>query len=173
LLQTLGEYALRCDFTGDTYFGIVRGTAELALCVVMTRAMTMTYGRLGIRNTAPEVELDVMGDVIVRGCTRLYSSSSYTCETYFPYAGDERNYIRGDTIICDTGGFVGINQTAPIFELDINGTMKADEIRLGYNNSAISYFRVGSFSVGTNGTSKKTISVSPLRPIHLLMLIIS
>ena len=108
----------------------------------------------------PEAELDVMGDVIVRGNARFRSSSSYSGETYFPYGPDERNYIRGTTVLCDTGGYVGINNATPIFECDIIGTLKANEIRLGYNNSAITYFRVGSISVGTNGSSKKTNTVN-------------
>jgi hypothetical protein len=152
-------YALRCDDTGDTYLNC-KGNHRIRFMCSNDEVVTMTNGKVGIQFDAPEAQLDVNGDVIVRGCTRLYSSSSYTGETYFPYAGDERNYIRGDTIMADTGGFVGINQSTPIFELDINGTMKANEIRLGYNNSAITYFRVGSVNVGTNGSSKKTTSIS-------------
>jgi hypothetical protein len=151
-------YALRCDNTGDTTVNCKSGS-RLRLMCSNDEVVTMTSGKIGIQNDDPQAELDVMGDVIVRGNSRFRSSSSYIGETHFPYSGDDRNYIRGDTVICDTGGYVGINNTTPIFELDINGTMKANEIRLGYNNNAITYFRTGSFSVGINGSSKKTTTI--------------
>jgi hypothetical protein len=152
------SYALRCDYTGDTFLNCKSGNRIHFMCS-NDEVMTMVNGNVGIQNDAPEAELDVMGDVIVRGSARFRSSSSYIGDTWFPYGGDDRNYIRGDLIIADTGGFVGINQNTPIYELDINGTMKANEIRLGYNNNAITYFRTGSFSVGTSASSKKTITI--------------
>jgi hypothetical protein len=158
-MRPFGSYALRCDNTGDTSLNC-KANQRIRFMCSNDEIMTMVSGNVGIQTDAPAAELDVNGDVIVRASTTLYSSPSYSGSTHFPYAGDEKNYIRGDTIMCDTGGFVGINNTTPIFELEIIGTMTANEIRLGYNNSAITYFRVGSVNVGTNGSSKKTTSTS-------------
>jgi hypothetical protein len=127
--------------------------------------------KVGINMSNPEMELDVNGDISGRD---IYSSNIYNADgiecygelycgayttlkgatsngggsTHLPYT-DERNYIRGTTIIADGGGHVMIgNTTTDGSKLYVNGV-----------GSFVSGLRVGN-SVGTIFNSMRVIPVT-------------
>jgi hypothetical protein len=57
--------------------------------------------------------------------------------THLPFVGDQKNYIRGTTIIADNGGKVGIGGiTSPAYELDVNGTTHTSKLIVGDDASS-------------------------------------
>ena len=111
----------------------------------------------------PTNTLDVIGNAQITQELTLKRGTGAAALTFthLPYVGDGKNYIRGTTIIADNGGKVGIGGvTSPAYELDVFGTTKTTNLMIGQSNTAITYLWVGNVSIGTNGTSKKTVTVS-------------
>ncbi len=93
-------------------------------------------GNVGIGTSNPGAKLDVAtGEVRIPGGT---NPPNYP--THFNYFGDGRNYIRGETILADTGGNVGIGTATPAFPLTIR--------------TSASIFTSGYGWVHTNGTQQ-------------------
>ncbi len=71
--------------------------------------------RVGIGTTNPGAKFEVAGgEVRFPGGT-----NPVNYQTHFNFIGDGRNYIRGETILADTGGNVGIGTGAPTSKLEI------------------------------------------------------
>lgn len=73
-------------------------------------------GNVGLGTSTPAARLEVSS-----GEVRLPHGSPGGGYTHFNYVGDNRNYIRGTTIIADLGGSVGIGTSSPAANLDIAG----------------------------------------------------
>jgi hypothetical protein len=77
---------------------------------------------------------------------------------------DGKNYIRGDTVLVDTGGNVGVGTTSPSFKLDVAGTTNTQKFRMG--NNTFNLFSVASFEVGSSGSKTKNLEVSGSFPTN-------
>lgn len=105
---------------------IIRGQDDHKLAVFETDngnssrkvALVPDGGRVGIGTTNPQSKLEVTGSgaTFPRG-----SASPDGYFTHFPWTGDGRNYIRGDTVIADRGGMVGIGTNNPQSKLEVIG----------------------------------------------------
>jgi hypothetical protein len=80
------------------------------------RLIITNAGDIGIGTTNPAAKLEVSG-----GEVRLPPGAGAAGATHFNFAGDGKNYIRGTTILADTGGSVGIGTTSPSSKLHVNG----------------------------------------------------
>lgn len=78
-----------------------------------------TNGNVGIGTENPTVKF-----VVASGEIRFPSEG--TNITHFNYASNNWNYIRGTTILADSGGKVGIGTQNPIEKLDVAGNVRAD-----------------------------------------------
>ncbi len=90
------------------------------------RMVIMDDGKVGINNSTPAYNLDITGNAAIRG-------TSYF--NHFNYGTNQDTYIRGgkngsNVIISDveTGGKVGIGRYPTLYKLEVNGTMKANEV---------------------------------------------
>ncbi|GGD44012.1 hypothetical protein GCM10011514_04910 [Emticicia aquatilis] len=90
------------------------------------RMVIMDDGKVGINNSTPAYNLDITGNAAIRG-------TSYF--NHFNYGANQDTYIRGgkngsNVIISDVeaGGKVGIGRYPTLYKLEVNGTMKANEV---------------------------------------------
>jgi hypothetical protein len=78
--------------------------------------------------------------------------------THFPFSGDNRNYIRGTTIICDsTGANVGIGTSSPSYKLDCAGTGNFSKLRL--NSTTLNHVQVYTVSIGSSSNRKSQFTI--------------
>lgn len=133
-----------------------------ALCNLGTDAFNKAvYGSNVANWTSNALLTPTLSNVIVTGGLILPRGADGAAGTYtyLPYAGDGKSYIRGEVILADNGGKVGIGTSSPAYLLDVNGTTRTTKLQI--NNELISYLRFGSIDIGTNvGVAKKTVSVS-------------
>ena len=80
-------------------------------------------GKIGIGMNAPDAQLAVNAPagsgLVVHGISG---------DNWFPYGPDGKNYLRGTTILADTGGKVGIGTANPAQTLDVNGGFQAVDL---------------------------------------------
>jgi len=107
-----------------------------------TTPMVLKAGRLGIGTISPTAALDVP-----TGSVHLPNDS------WINYAGDNKNYLRGTTILADDaqGGYVGIGTANPSYPLDVQGSAMSGNFAYGYLN--------GSGSVGYSGNNAGPVSI--------------
>jgi hypothetical protein len=88
-----------------------------------TRLSITQSGNIGIGTANPVAHLEVAG-----GEVRLPAGAGNTQPsflTHFNLSGNGANYIRGQTIIADSGGSVGIGTNSPGVRLDVAGDIRA------------------------------------------------
>ncbi|RTQ51569.1 tail fiber domain-containing protein [Hymenobacter gummosus] len=100
-------------------------------------------GSLGLGTSSPVAKFD-----IPTGSVRLPGAGG--SDTWFNYPGDNKNYLRGSTIIADGGGYVGIGTSSPAYPLDVNGSVTPGNFTYGYLNTG---------GAGGNATSTGPISI--------------
>ncbi|MBF9220182.1 discoidin domain-containing protein [Hymenobacter ruricola] len=105
--------------------------------------MVLKAGQLGIGTSAPVAALDVPnGSVHLPG------------DSWIRYSGDNKNYLRGTTILADDaqGGRVGIGTANPAFPLDVQSApVTPGNFAYGFLN--------GSGSVGYSGSNTGPVSI--------------
>jgi hypothetical protein len=133
--------------TYDYYVSNLNDT-DADLSTSNIRMYINSEGFVGIGTTTPATELEVDGVITsqygiqnegylyVGTDTTLqggYTGNPVAFQTHFNYPADGRNYVRGSTIICDTGGSVGIGTTTPASDckLDVNGITRTSRLRIG------------------------------------------
>lgn len=110
----------------DLYFGIDNAASTTRLnsinnnpIVILTnsaeRMRVTSAGNVGIGTMNPGARLEVSG-----GEVRIPPAGGVPGFTHLNYA-DGKNYVRGTTIIADTGGSVGIGTSTPSSKLHVNG----------------------------------------------------
>lgn len=114
----------RNHIAGDTYFG-------------------WNGGNVGIGPVHPQGRLHVVGgQVIFPGASE---GNPNRWETFFA-APDGKNYLRGSTIIADTGGNVGIGTTSPTRKLEV-----ADQGGVEIGLRSFQANRIYTLQTGSNG----------------------
>jgi len=110
----------------DLYFGLdnaasttrldsVNNTPLLILTNSVERIRVTSTGNVGVGTSAPAAKFEVSG-----GEVRFPPAGGVPGFTHFNLS-DGKNYIRGTTIIADSGGSVGIGTTTPSSKLHVNG----------------------------------------------------
>lgn len=89
------------------------------------RMVIMEDGKVGIGTINPNYNLDVIGSAAFKGITHT---------SHFYFGGNEDTFIRGgkdgsNVVINDVpNGKVGIGRFPTVYKLEVNGTMKANEV---------------------------------------------
>jgi hypothetical protein len=77
-------------------------------------------GQVGIGTPTADAKLAITSTAAGAAGVVVHGASG---DTWFPYT-DGKNYIRGTTVLADTGGRVGIGTSGPAASLDVAGTMR-------------------------------------------------
>lgn len=90
------------------------------------------------------------GDIFAHGnLTVAGGTNPPNYRTHFNYSGDGRNYIRGATIIADTGGDVGIGTASPVRRLHtLDPSIFSSRFETSHATAAVAEFR----SAASNNT---------------------
>ncbi|MBO2012484.1 tail fiber domain-containing protein [Hymenobacter negativus] len=110
--QLFGYYGGQLGYNQGTYTPVLHWTSA---------------GRIGIGTTSPVSTLDVPnGSVHLPG------------DSWIRYFGDNKNYLRGTTILADDaqGGRVGIGTANPDYPLDVQRSVNSSGISYGYLNGS-------------------------------------
>lgn len=117
----------------------------------------------------PTYTLDVLGDAFVSQgiTTRRATGAPSGVFTHIPYTGDYKNYLRGDTIIADNGGTVGIGGANSSNQLSVFGTTYLSSLKVGgvadaFNAIKFYYATLG----GSGGANKITYTFSGILPTN-------
>jgi hypothetical protein len=107
-----------------------------------------TIGRVGIGTTNPGAKLEVAGQVKVTGGSPeagkvLTSDATGLASWQTPYTGDTDWIISGTNMYSGVSGKIGIGTTSPGATLDIKSGVSSDNLRIGDNGSATTYFKIG------------------------------
>lgn len=106
------------------------------------------------------------GDIYTYGLrawqeTTLKRGSNATPGTYthFPYWGDQKNYIRGTTVMADTeeAEMVGIGTTAPAYKLEVSGATRLSSLIVGSHTDEMKSIR--NYSVYLPSSSTRTCQI--------------
>lgn len=134
---------------------------------------------VGIGTTNPTTKLYVAGDATITGVATISGAMNMAggvtlppaafanplTSTHFPYKPTvdsvSANYIRGNTIIADTGGLVSIGtDTTSGYGLTVAGGMSVSGgMRWGNQGKAIQYMTPFAFTVGTHNADIKVLTV--------------
>ncbi|MBI4252808.1 hypothetical protein HY623_01350 [Candidatus Uhrbacteria bacterium] len=170
---------LNAASNGNVYMGVSSGTGDLAIGVndnvtalnilgkVIKREDNVevgSIGNVGIGIAKPLAKLHIEGQSTWGGLTIKNKNNWYT---HFNYP-DDKNYIRGTTIIADNDANVkvGIGTSSPGYKLEVNGDIRTGaggDIRLGPANSgtdAILYSDNGELSFYTNKDRRMVLDTS-------------
>ena len=119
---------------------------------VVARAQDSVFvtatGNVGIGTANPGARLEVSG-----GEVRLPPGQGGTGFTHFNLSGNGQNYIRGTTVLADTGGNVGIGTTTPAAKLEVSG----GEVRFPAGTSAAGFTHFNFSADGKNYIRGTTI----------------
>tara|TARA_E500000305_G_C4025597_1_gene241594 strand:- start:126 stop:1460 length:1335 start_codon:yes stop_codon:yes gene_type:complete len=135
--------ATKADTAGDTFTGVVNFSADVAVNT-NTLFVDVSEAKVGIGTTTPSTELDVSGDVSIRGTfPTLFFSDTDSDPDYYISAGN--GYFRifdntnsADRFHIDSSGKVGIGTTTPSEKLQVNGNIKIGDSHIigddGFDN---------------------------------------
>lgn len=148
--------------------------------IVWNNAMAInSYGNVGIgtSNHSNSAKLYVNGSFTATGDTTLSNATTtgYTLLkggggssggwTHFPFSGDSRNYVRGNSVIADNGGTVGIGGLNSSNLLSVYGTTYTSAIKVGGVADAINALKFYYATLpGSSGASKITYTFSGVLP---------
>ena len=92
------------------------------------------------------LRISPIGDIFAHGnLTVAGGTNPPNYRTHFNYSGDGRNYIRGETIIADTGGNVGIGTTNPLRRLHaLDPSVFSSRFEKSHATAAVAEFRSAS-----------------------------
>lgn len=96
------------------------------------------------------------------------SSGGIGTFTHLPYS-DGKNYLRGTTVMADSGGNVGIGTTTPTVKLDVNGAAKVNSLTIGPNGDELKSVEVFSTTIPSTGTGKFVLDVSGAFPANFVV----
>ena len=138
-------------FSDDKAETIIRGAAIKFQNATGTNAMILSGGNLGVGTTSPSSLLDVNGDASITGQLNLPTTGSGAfnkpqillgggmarigvsstgfmgiySKTSIRLSQDSETAVSSTGLWVYTGGFVGINNSAPTHTLDVSGTLNA------------------------------------------------
>ena len=125
------------------------------------RMRILSGGKVGIGTTVPATPLDVNGIITTRDLINLGSAGVYGQLTWL----SDRLILRGasgkalslgangawDKLFIDTAGKVGINDTTPTYQLDVNGTFRV--VGAATFNSTVSTGAITCSTIQTSSTA--------------------
>jgi hypothetical protein len=167
--NSVGLYNSIVPFSGAAYALLQTDTGATAVNAFESNAV---FIRSHNRNVASfsNFTCDMLGSMTVRSNLTVQdhltlkrgSAAASGTLTHLPFT-DGKNYLRGETIICDNGGNVGIGTTTPGNKLTVNGTTSTNALRVN-NGALVSHLQVLSATIPANGSGKLILTLSGSYP---------
>ncbi len=135
------------------------------LCNLATDAFNKAVYGSNVANWSSNALLNpTFSNITGNGYMTLKAGVNSTGFTHLPWTGNNKNYLRGDTIIADLGGNVGIGTATPAYKLEVNGTAKVNTLQVGTNGDPMAEISHYSVTIPSSGVKTFQLDVSGTFP---------
>jgi hypothetical protein len=134
------------------------------LCNLATDAFNKAVYGSNVANWSSNALLNPsFSNINTTGYVTLKPGSAGTGFTHLPYTNG-KNYLRGDVIMGDTGGNVGIGTATPAYKLEVTGTTKLNVLQIGTNGDPMAEMSHYSVTIPSSGVKTFQLDVSGTFP---------